>query len=264
MRPKAITLAAMPAQKLEAKALVPKIGQPVQFSVPRNVADTDTVAKTASRMQWATSAQGSNIGSIRIKLTDAKGVFIGVLVEQLPSEAMLRFHGDKSSTAFHISAAEILSRIQTNINAGDKSDFGRTFWAPPLDSDDVTMEIELPAGVATDAVQILILLISHVFITCAELAINAKPLAKTGAGTCNVDATCYPEYDNESRSVARISFLVSPGSAAGCTGTLLNNTFSDGTPYFLTANHCINTQTEALSLYKVDWLFRSAACDSSV
>ena len=165
---------------------------------------------------------------------------------------MLRFHGDKSGTAFHISAAEILSRIQTNINAGDKSDFGRTFWVPPLDS------------VATNAVQISIPLISHVFITSAELAINAKTLAKTGAGTCNGDATCYPEYDNESRSVARISFLVSLGSAAGCTGTLLNNKFSDGTPYFLTANHCINTQTEALNLYKIDWLFRSSACDSGV
>jgi lysyl endopeptidase len=164
VRPQAITLAAMPAHELAKKTVAPKIGQPTIISVPREVADTDTVAKTGSRMQWTTSVQGNRIGSIRIKSTDAKGVFIGVLVEQLPREAMLRFHGDKSTTAFHISAAEILSRIQTNINAGDKTDFGRTFWAPPLDRDDVTMEIELPAGVATDTVQISIPLISHVFI----------------------------------------------------------------------------------------------------
>jgi hypothetical protein len=265
MRPQAITLEAMPTHELAKKTLAPKIGQPVQISVPREVSDTDTVAKTARRMQWITLAQGNKVGSIRIKSTNAKGVFIGVLVEQLSPFAMLRFHGDKSSTAFHISAAEILSRIQTNINAGDTTDFGRTFWAPPLDSDDVTMEIELPAGVATDNVQISIPLISHVFTTSAELQQKAIALKRqTGAGTCNVDATCYPEYDNESRSVARISFLISPGAAASCTGTLLNNKFSDGTPYFLTANHCISTQTQASNLYQIDWLFRTSACDSGV
>jgi FG-GAP-like repeat/Trypsin len=264
-RPVAITLAAMQAHELAKKTLAPRIGQPVQFSVPREVSDTDTVAKTASRMQWTTASQGNRTGSIRIKSTDAKGVFIGVLVDQLPPTATLRFHGDKSTTAYHVSARDILTRIQTNINAGAKSDFGRTFWAPPLDSDDVTMEIELPAGISADTVQISIPLISHVFTTSAEL--HQKAIAskrQTGAGTCNVDATCYPEYDNESRSVARINFLVSPGAAASCTGTLLNNKFSDGIPYFLTANHCISTQTQASNLYQIDWMYRTSACNSGV
>jgi FG-GAP-like repeat/Trypsin len=264
VRPKAITLAAMPAHELAKKTLAPAIGQPAQISVPREVAETATIPKTASRMQWTSSAQGNHIGSIRIKSIGAKGVFIGVLIDQLPPSAMLRFHGDKSTTAFHVSAAEILTRIQTNVNAGDKTNFGRTYWAPPLDSDDVTMEIELPVGISTDALQISIPLISHVFTTSAELDKKAKTLAKTGAGTCNVDATCYPEYDSESRSVARILFVVSPGAGASCTGTLLNNRFSDGIPYFLTANHCISTQTQASNLYQIDWLYRSSACDSGI
>ena len=264
VRPRAITLAAMPTRELAKKTEAVKIGAPTIVSVPREVADTDTVAKTASRMQWTSSAQGNRVGSIRIKSTDAKGVFIGVVVEQLPPTAMLRFHGDKSATAFHISAAEILSRIQTNINAGDNSEFGRTFWAPPLDSDDVTMEIELPAGVATDTVQISIPLISHLFTAAAELAAKALNQPLTGAGTCKVDATCYPEYDNESRSVARILYFKSPGEGRACTGNLLNNKFSDGTPYFLTANHCISTQTQASNIIIIDWLFRTSACDSGV
>jgi lysyl endopeptidase len=262
VRPKAITLAAMPPQELAKKTAASNIGGLDIVSVPREVADTNTVAKTASFMQWITSAQGSTVGSIRIKSTDAKGVLIGVVVEQLPKEAMLRFHGNKSSTAFHISAAEILSRIQTNINAGDNTEFGRTYWAPPLDNDDVTMEIELPAGIRTDTVQISIPLISHVFTAAAELAVKALNQAKTGAGTCSVDATCYPEYDNESRSVAKISFIVSPGLGGICTGTLLNNKLFDGTPYFLTAHHCINEQTRATNIYQIDWLYRTSACDS--
>ena len=264
VRPKAITLAAMPAHELAKKTVASKIGGPTIISVPREVGDTDTIAKTASRMQWTTSGQGNKVGSIRIKSTDAKGVFIGVLVDQLPSEAMLRFHADKSSTAFHVSAREILTQIQTNINAGEKTDFGRTYWAPIFDSDDVTMEIELPAGTSSDTVQISIPLISHVFITSAELDKKALNEANTGAGTCNLDASCYPEYDNESRSVARLYYLTSPASAEFCTGTLLNNKFSDGTPYLLTARHCISTQTRATNLIAIRWLGRNSACNSGI
>jgi hypothetical protein len=262
VRPPAITLAAMPTHELAKKKLAHKIGGPVQLSVQREVPDTDTVAKTASRMQWTTSAQGNQVGSIRFKSTDAKGVLIGVLVDQLPPTAMLRFHGDKSSTAFHVSATEILRLIQTNINAGDKSDFARTYWAPNLDSDDVTMEIELPASVSKDTVQISIPIISHAFTTSAELHQKALNLAKTGAGTCNVDATCYPEYDNESRAVAKM-FFVTPEGSFGCTGTLLNNKLSDSTPYFLTANHCISTQAVASTL-ELKWLYGTSSCNSGV
>jgi lysyl endopeptidase len=265
VRPEAITLAAMPTHELAKKTVASsKIGGPTIVSVPREVTDTETVAKTASRMQWTTSAQGKRIGSIRFKSTDAKGVFIGVVVDQLPPAATLRFHGDKSSTAFHISAKQILTQIQTNINAGDNTEFGRTYWAPPLDSDDVTMEIELPADVATDTVRISIPLISHLFTAAAELAAKALNQPMTGAGTCNVDATCYPEYDNESRSVAKMWYMPSPGLGANCTGNLVNNKLSDGTPYFLTAYHCISTQTQASNLYQIDWLHRSSACNSGI
>src|SRR3989344_3743553 len=46
-----------------------------------------------------------------------------------------------------------------------------------------------------------------------------------------------------------------------CTGTLLNDSRSSGTPYFLTANHCISKQSEAASL-QTDWFFRSPTCNS--
>ncbi len=63
------------------------------------------------------------------------------------------------------------------------------------------------------------------------------------SGNCNVDINC-PEGDDwqtEKRSVCKIII----GGNGLCSGTLLNNTSLDGTPYFLTANHCINNQSEA-------------------
>ena len=55
------------------------------------------------------------------------------------------------------------------------------------------------------------------------------------SGGCNMDVVC-PDgvpWDLQIRSVARIL-----NGGGLCTGTLMNNTNNDGTPYFLTADHC--------------------------
>ncbi|MBI4649062.1 MAG: T9SS type A sorting domain-containing protein [Bacteroidia bacterium] len=80
------------------------------------------------------------------------------------------------------------------------------------------------------------------------------------AGDCHVDINC-PEGDNwqnEKRAVCRI--LIN-GSGL-CSGTLLNNTNLDGTPYFLTANHCINNQYDAENSIFV-FNYESPSCNGS-
>ncbi len=54
------------------------------------------------------------------------------------------------------------------------------------------------------------------------------------AVACLQDTT--DRYDDVERSVA---LLIIDGSI-GCTGVLVNNTANDGTPYLLTASHCLN------------------------
>lgn len=74
------------------------------------------------------------------------------------------------------------------------------------------------------------------------------------SGACNVNVNC-PEgadWETESRSVA----LIVSGGFASCTGAMVNNTAQDGTPYFLTANHCLGGEN--------NWVFyfnhESATC----
>ena len=60
-----------------------------------------------------------------------------------------------------------------------------------------------------------------------------------GSGSCNVNINC-PEGDNwqtQKRGVAEI-YVVQGGFGGYCSGSLVNNTANDGTPYFLTADHC--------------------------
>lgn len=58
------------------------------------------------------------------------------------------------------------------------------------------------------------------------------------------DINCYPEWSNESDAVAMVLVSSSQGEATAlCTGSLLNNTAQDYRPFFLTAFHCIDIET---------------------
>ena len=88
----------------------------------------------------------------------------------------------------------------------------------------------------------------------------AKPSTQHKSGSCNVDTVC-PEGDawrDEIRSVA--SYAASSGAGTfSCTGTLLANTSGDGRPLFLTANHCISSESLANSM-TLYWNFETSTC----
>ena len=80
-------------------------------------------------------------------------------------------------------------------------------------------------------------LLNHQDAVLAEMADRMGPFGNSGA--CNINVNC-PEgadWQTEKRSVA----LIVSGGYAACTGALVNNTANDGTPYFLTANHCLGS-----------------------
>ena len=58
------------------------------------------------------------------------------------------------------------------------------------------------------------------------------------SGSCNININCTEgrDWQLEKRGVA----LILRRGSAHCTGALINNTSNDGTPYFLTAYHCVN------------------------
>lgn len=77
------------------------------------------------------------------------------------------------------------------------------------------------------------------------------------SGSCNIDINC-PTGDlwqTEKLAVCRI--LLGGGL---CSGTLLNNTANDGTPYFLTANHCTGS---AYSGWVFNFNWEVATCGST-
>ena len=76
---------------------------------------------------------------------------------------------------------------------------------------------------------------------------------------CEVDASCYG--DPQKNAVGRILFNSNGWKV--CTGTLLNNVAQDRTPYFLTANHCVNSQAVAQTV-EAYWFYQTTSCNSGV
>jgi len=92
----------------------------------------------------------------------------------------------------------------------------------------------------------------------ANLSSNLKILSVAGAYRnlkddsewCEININCDSTelWQTVKKSVAKIVYKDDRNNSYYvCTGQLMANTSLDQTPYFLTANHCINTQTEANS-----------------
>lgn len=132
--------------------------------------------------------------------------------------------------------------------AADNEDHGQ-LWTPVILADDIVVELVLPRSERHNyRLELTAINQGYRFFGAT---------ADRKAGTCNIDVVCSEADDwrSEINSVGAIS----TGGSLFCTGTMVNNTAVDGTPYFLTANHCgINTST-APSLV-VYWNFQSPVC----
>jgi lysyl endopeptidase len=257
--PAQISLSALAVQPPTIqKSAATRVGLPTKIGVARAVADTVSQSQVSAMMGWTALAQGGKVSALRFVSPDAKGVRLGLLVQGLPLGAIVRFYADGSGKIYEIPAQEILSTIQQNIDAGDSSDAARTYWSPNMGGEATTVEVELPPGAPTAAVQISVPTLSHVLADIRKL----DSITKVGeASSCTMDVSCSTSYDEVSKSVALMDF-VDDGDDYVCTGTLMNDRASSGIPYFLSANHCISNQTVASTLYTL-WFYKSASCNSA-
>lgn len=249
-----------------AKVEMSAPGTPRLVGQARDVQATKSAAAMQSMWQWKNTAVGGKVAAISFNAEGAYGLRLGVLVKQLPGSAMVRVYTQSApDKVFQISGQAILQLIERNQAAGDQSDAARTWWTPDTGEGEATLEVELPPGVAASALDIAVPQLSHIFEnlslpTAQEYKEQVEAAKINESDTCNLDANCYSENAQERNAVARMLFTKDGGSYL-CTGTLMNDTQNSFKPYFLTANHCISTQTVASSL-ETRWFYRSPSCNS--
>ncbi|MBS0428568.1 MAG: serine protease [Proteobacteria bacterium] len=250
-----LSAADVPLQKASTSGPVP-----VRIGTGRELQDTADQARVAAQLDWRPSRRGGKVAALRFQSEGALGVRVGLRVYSLPLGGLVRFHTDGSNEAYQVAAQEIQATIQRNLDAGDTGEDAHTWWSPNLGGDAVTVEFEVPPGVPTDTVEVAVPALSHIYLDAKDVA-----SLQQAAGSCTKDVNCYlgeQGVSASSQAVAQLDFQLGSGTYV-CTGTLMNDDRSSGTPYLLTANHCISSQTSASSLATY-WFYRSAGCNSPV
>lgn len=77
------------------------------------------------------------------------------------------------------------------------------------------------------------------------------------SGSCNVNVNC-PEGDDWQDQKRGVAMILTSNNARKCTGSMINNTAEDGTPYFLTANHCKGGENNWIIMFN----YESPGCEN--
>lgn len=144
----------------------------------------------------------------------------------------------------------------TNLNNPD----GGAFASEMIKGDHLIIEFSQPWNTNKEA-RLMIDEVGYVYRT-AEYIFGQRGFG--GSDTCEVNVNC-PEginWQNQKNGVARI--IVKQGfSSYWCTGTLLNNTRQDNTPYFLTADHCgPNSTPSEMQQWIFYFRYEAPGCDN--
>ena len=92
----------------------------------------------------------------------------------------------------------------------------------------------------------------------AESYKQAKAL--NSSGDCNLDVDCSigDDWEELKEHNKRSAGILLSGGSGFCSGALINNTANDGTPYFLTANHCYSNP--ANWAFRFGWISPDPVC----
>ena len=218
-----IEMPAMP-QKISgipASAPTPQKGEPLQFAHSYNV---DITPENSG--EWLIDDSGIMIWRLKIRSQGAYS--LNVIFDRFvmtPNASLFIFNPDHSM---------VLGAF-TNKNNKPEG----IFAVSPVQGDEIILELQLKEPFSQKP-ELQIGTVNHDF-----LDIFSPPSLRAGnfgdSGDCHDDAVCDSQWDLQRRAVCRIVV-----SNQFCSGALVNNTSNDGTPYFLTAAHCIKNASDAL------------------
>ncbi len=219
-------------------------------------------------LTWIVHPEGGHTAVFTVTSPGARAIRLALAVPHMDKGIEVRFFKTPMDQVFGpFTTKEILTSKQINVGSYTADNTVSTksqsekflYWSPVIQGETIGVEIYLPAGVDPQNFSILIPVISH--LVTSALDINEKDLADIGeSGNCNIDLACHSTTPRDlGDTVAKIIFTEF-GDSYLCTGTLLNDK-EEGNfiPYFITANHCISTQSVASTINSY-WFFERSRC----
>ena len=128
-----------------------------------------------------------------------------------------------------------------------------------IDGDDVWIEYLEPKNVQGKGI-LQIGKVVHGYRSQSQLLLEFNQKSLNSSGPCNHDVDCPINPDLEdfkNHNKWGVAFLQMGGYI--CSGSLINNTTNDGTPYFLTADHCYSGNPATWS-FRFKWISPNPIC----
>lgn len=220
------------------------------------------VAVAAVDGHWFDLADGARLWAAEVVSTDALGVRLRLKDLRLPEGAELAVYspsvsdpesGLVKSGSPRFDPERYVERYQAS-SAGQGE-----VWTGTFTGDRVRIEYLAPAG-APEELPFTLDNLQHLYLDPVDKVARTLVGDKM-AGSCHNDVTCYPEWANLAKAVSGIGFIGGSDSLF-CTGQLLNSQKPDFTPYWLTANHCLDNSGEANSA-EIYWFYQTASCNGA-
>lgn len=173
-------------------------------------------------------ADGTKVWRVRIACEGAKALKVMCEDFYIPNGAELFLYNENRQQV-------------VNVDASNNPKFG-TYYSPKMiQGDALYMEYVQPASVVGTPV-FNINQIAYFYRGVDAFVGYYAQKRETGFGdseNCEVNVNCAvgSSWQDQKKGVAEI-FIIMGWSGGFCTGSLVNNTANDGTPYFLTADHC--------------------------
>lgn len=233
-------------------------GRPLSIGFGRKVPAAAQMLSGDS-LTWVALPDGSFAARVDVSSDGAAAVRMALVARAMDPDISIRFAGSAPG-------AEVFGPYPINVVA-DATARNGAFWSPVLEGATATLEIQLPAGVAPNTVQLALSRVSHLAVAGERLRkLSPRDAADIGlAGSCEIDIACVTPSSQPLRdaaaAVAKTLFTAEDGLSYVCTGTLLNDSITSGTPYLFVANHCIDSAMAAATL-NTYWFFDAMSCGS--
>ncbi|TSE18170.1 Lysyl endopeptidase [Tepidimonas alkaliphilus] len=187
--------------------------------------------------------------ALEVSSAGAKGVSIGLKVGRVSPDVVIWILDSKRNIIKAITGRELNEIIELNVRKDGETSEARVWWSPPVEGEKAYLIIQSNSSRGVD------LSVDEILHYWDLVPLNFN----VGfSSSCTPYAVCYPAWADERKSVAAMIF-VEGGSGYRCTGTLLNDRGNTGVPYFITANHCLNTQSAASTLTTY-WFGEASSC----
>ena len=201
--------------------------------------------------EWTILDNGDKIWRMSYKSKDALTLNFMFDVFNIPEGSKLYiYNSDKTD----------LIRPFTHHNNNVEEVLGTWF----VEGNQATIEYYQPANVSGEAR----LTVGSVIHGYRSAATYQKGLNDSGACNQDVDCDITPSgadpfgLDTVKENVKKANAMIVVGGGGACSGTLVNNTNNDGTPYFITANHC-GTNVGGWA-FRFNWRSPNISCSTNV